>query len=94
MPLKRLTFDWVKFRPEVIRAALETYEHYLRPELTTCKRQDRKVEGYTPRPDRAKKVRMLISTAFASYYDWPGPEPEDGSGAAVANRLRCGGAGI
>jgi hypothetical protein len=57
-------------------------------------RQDRKVEGYTPRMDRAKKVRMLISTAFASYYDWPEPEPEDGPGAAVANRLRRGGAGI
>jgi inorganic triphosphatase YgiF len=54
-------------------------------------RQDRKGEGYTPRMDRAKKVRMLISTAFASYYDWP--EPEDGPGAMAA-RLRCGGAGI
>jgi hypothetical protein len=34
----------------------------------------------------------LISTAFASYYDWP--EPEDGPGAAVSNRLRRGKGGI
>jgi hypothetical protein len=54
-------------------------------------KQNRKVEGYTPRMDRAKRVRMLISTAFASYYDWP--EPDDGPGAAVPG-LRRGAGGI
>ncbi len=49
------------------------------------------IEGYTPRLDRAKRVRMLISTAFESYYDWP--EPEDGPGAAVTG-LRRGKGGI
>jgi hypothetical protein len=29
MPLKKLDFEWVKFRPEVIRGALETFERYL-----------------------------------------------------------------
>jgi hypothetical protein len=54
-------------------------------------KQNRKVEGFTPRLDRAKRVRMMISTAFTSYYDWP--EPDDEPGATVA-RLRRGGAGI
>jgi hypothetical protein len=54
-------------------------------------RQDRKIEGYTPRTDRANRARLLISTAFESIYDWP--EPDDGPGATAA-RLGCGGAGI
>lgn len=54
-------------------------------------RQDRKVEGYTPRMDRANRVRLLISSAFEAVYD--SPESEDGPGAMVA-KLRCGGAGI
>jgi hypothetical protein len=32
-------------------------------------RQDRKVEGYTPRMDRANRVRLLISSAFDAIYD-------------------------
>ncbi len=31
-------------------------------------RQDRKVEGYTPRMDRANRVRLLINSAFDAYY--------------------------
>ncbi len=41
--------------------------------------------------DRAKGVRLLISSAFDAIYDWP--EPDDGAGAMVA-RLGSGGAGI
>jgi hypothetical protein len=44
MPLKKLSFEWVKFRPEVIRAALETYERYLPPELRTGKGTHRTVD--------------------------------------------------
>ena len=55
-------------------------------------KQNRKVAGYTPRLDRAKRVRMLISTAFESVYDWP--EPSAGPSAADLNRLGCGGAGV
>jgi hypothetical protein len=50
-------------------------------------RQDRKVEGYTPRMDRANRVSLLISSAFDAIYDWP--EPEDGPGG-----LRRGKGGI
>jgi hypothetical protein len=56
-------------------------------------RQDRKVEGYTPRADRDNRVRLLINTAFDYVYGWSEREAE-GPGAAVANRLRRGGAGI
>jgi Predicted nucleotide-binding protein containing TIR-like domain len=44
MPLKKLTFEWVKFRPEVIRAALETFERYLPKELRTGKATQRIVD--------------------------------------------------
>ncbi len=37
MPLKRLDFEWVKFRPEVIRGALEVFERYLQPKDRTGK---------------------------------------------------------
>jgi hypothetical protein len=33
-------------------------------------RQDRKVEGYTPRMDRANRVRLMIGTAFDYVYGW------------------------
>ncbi len=56
-------------------------------------RQDRKVEGYTPRADRANRVRLLINTAFDYVYGWSEREAE-GPGAEVANRLGSGGAGI
>ena len=56
-------------------------------------RQDRKVEGYTPRADRANRVRLLINTAFDYVYGWSEREAE-GPGAEVANRSRSGGAGI
>lgn len=56
-------------------------------------RQDRKVEGYTPRMDRANRVRLLIGTALDAVYGWSEREGE-GPGADVANRLGCGGAGI
>jgi DNA invertase Pin-like site-specific DNA recombinase len=55
-------------------------------------RQDRKVEGYTPRMDRANRVRLLIGTAFDIYYGWSEKEAE-GPGAAT-NRLRRGKGGI
>jgi hypothetical protein len=55
-------------------------------------KQNRRVEGYTPRMDRANRVRLLISSAFDAIYDRP--EPEDGSGAAIANGLRRGAGGI
>jgi hypothetical protein len=57
-------------------------------------RQDRKVEGYTPRTDRANRVRLLIGTAFDSYYGWSEREAAEGPGAAVSNRLRRGKGGI
>ena len=34
-------------------------------------RQDRKVEGYTPRMDRANRVRLLISSAFDAIMTGP-----------------------
>jgi hypothetical protein len=55
-------------------------------------RQDRKVEGYTPRMDRANRVRLLINTAFDYVYGWSEREAEEGPGAA--NRLRRGKGGI
>lgn len=55
-------------------------------------RQDRKIEGYTPRLDRANRVRLLISSALDAIYDWP--EPDDGPGAAVSSGLRRGKGGV
>jgi hypothetical protein len=49
-------------------------------------RQHRKVEGYTPRADRANRVRLLINTAFDYVYGSSEREAE-GPGAEVANRL-------
>lgn len=51
-------------------------------------RQDRKVGGYTPRMDRANRVRLLIGTAFDYVYGWSEREAE-GPGA-LTNRLRRG----
>ncbi len=53
-------------------------------------RQDRKIEGYTPRMDRANRVRLLINTAFDYVYGWSEREATEGPGAAVSNRLRRG----
>jgi hypothetical protein len=55
-------------------------------------RQDRKVEGYTPRMDRANRVRLLINTAFDYVYGWSEREAE-GPGP-LTNRLRRGAGGI
>ena len=55
-------------------------------------RQDRKIEGYTPRVDRANRVRLLINTAFDYVYGWSEREAAEGPGAA--NRLRRGKGGI
>ncbi len=55
-------------------------------------RQDRKVEGYTPRLDRANRVRLLIGTAFDYVYGWSDREAK-GPGAAT-NGLRRGAGGI
>jgi hypothetical protein len=55
-------------------------------------RQDRKVEGYTPRMDRASRVRMLMGTAFDNVYGWSDREAE-GPGARTAE-LRRGKGGI
>jgi hypothetical protein len=55
-------------------------------------KQDRRVEGYSPRVDRANRVRLLINTAFDYLYSWSEREAE-GPGTAVG-RLGSGGAGI
>ena len=49
-------------------------------------RQDRKVAGYTPRLDRANRVRLLTGTALDTVYGWSESEAEaeqhaDGPGA-------------
>jgi hypothetical protein len=56
-------------------------------------RQDRKIEGYTPRVDRANRVRLLINTAFDYVYGWSEREAQ-GPGADSATRLRRGKGGI
>ena len=55
-------------------------------------RQDRKVEGYTPRMDHANRVRLLINTAFDYVYGWSEREAE-GPGA-LTKRLRRGAEGF
>jgi hypothetical protein len=55
-------------------------------------KQNRRVEGYTPRMDRANRVRLLINTAFDYVYGWSEREAE-GPGA-LTNGLRRGAGGI
>jgi DNA invertase Pin-like site-specific DNA recombinase len=87
--LSALSAEWRKGDPpqrwEILNSLFE------RIHVRQAPKHGEWIEGYTPRLDRAKRVRMLISTAFASYYDWP--EPEDGPGAGVTG-LRRGKGGI
>jgi hypothetical protein len=55
-------------------------------------RQDRKIEGYTPRMDRANRVRLLINTAFDYVYGWSEREAEGPD--ALTNRLSRGKGGF
>ena len=63
-------------------------------------RQDRKVAGYTPRLDRANRVRLLIGTALDAVYGWSESEAEakqraDGPGADfLMERSGTGAGGI
>jgi hypothetical protein len=85
MSLKTLSSEWRKGdstqRWEVVNSLFERIHV----------RQDRKVEGYTPRMDRANRVRLLIGTAFDYVYEWSEREAE---GPGASNRLRRGKGGI